>query len=204
MKKMEVYCKFLVLIVGAVSILGLVESTNADRQAPGYGFTLAGGGVCREGELLVCFAPRPDGKQTSSAEKNQILTSLGGAALKHSFKIVPGLSLVKLPAGQKVEDALKIYNNTGGILYAGPNYKLEVMSTEPNDTHYQNGKLWGMHNTGQFGGTEDADIDAPEAWDIETDASDIIVAVIDSGVDYTHPDLSDNMWVNEPGRQIQY
>jgi len=45
MKKREVYCKFLVLIVVAVSILGRVESTNADRQAPGYGFTLAGGGL---------------------------------------------------------------------------------------------------------------------------------------------------------------
>ena len=195
MKKMAVYCKCVGLIVVAFSIFGRVESTNADRQPTGYGFTVAGGGVCRQGELLVRFAPRPDGKQRSTSEKNQILTSLGGAALKHSFKIVPGLSLVKLPAEQKVEDALKTFNNMDGILYAGPNYKLELMSTFPNDPCFS--EQWGLHNTGQTGGTEDADIDAPEAWDIATDANDIIVAVIDTGIDRNHPDLAANMWVNE-------
>ncbi|MEM7537760.1 MAG: S8 family peptidase [Chloroflexota bacterium] len=57
--------------------------------------------------------------------------------------------------------------------------------------------LWGLHNTGQTGGTADADIDAQEAWDTLTDST-MIVGVIDSGVDYTHPDLIDNMWTN-PG-----
>ncbi|NIO63665.1 MAG: S8 family serine peptidase, partial [Gammaproteobacteria bacterium] len=53
-----------------------------------------------------------------------------------------------------------------------------------------------MHNTGQTGGTVDADIDAPEAWDIQTGDPDIIIAITDTGVDYSHPDLADNMWVN--------
>ncbi len=68
-------------------------------------------------------------------------------------------------------------------------------SATPNDLDSQ---LWGLHNTGQDNGTADVDIDAVEAWDTITDASDVIVAVIDTGVDYTHPDLATNIWTN-PG-----
>ena len=65
-----------------------------------------------------------------------------------------------------------------------------VSITEPNDPYYS--YLWGLHNTGQTGGTADADIDAPEAWAVSTGSSSVIVAVVDTGVDYTHPDLAAN------------
>ena len=58
--------------------------------------------------------------------------------------------------------------------------------------------MWGLHNTGQIGGTPDADIDAPEAWDTATGSADVVVSVIDTGVDYNHEDLAANMWTN-PG-----
>ncbi len=57
---------------------------------------------------------------------------------------------------------------------------------------------WGLNNTGQTGGLPGADIDAIEAWDIFTGSPDTVVAVIDTGVDYLHEDLKDNMWHN-PG-----
>jgi hypothetical protein len=69
-------------------------------------------------------------------------------------------------------------------------------SATPNDPLYS--KQWGLNNTGQTGGKSDADIDAPEAWNSKTSASEIVVAVIGSGIRYTHEDLAANMWKN-PG-----
>lgn len=71
-----------------------------------------------------------------------------------------------------------------------------AMQTLPNDTDF--GNLWGLNNTGQSGGTADIDIDAPEMWDLTTGNSNTIVGVIDTGIDYEHPDLTANLWIN-PG-----
>ena len=70
------------------------------------------------------------------------------------------------------------------------------LSTIPNDPSYP--QLYALNNTGQTGGTFDADIDAPEAWNITTGSRAIVVGVIDTGIDYTHPDLAANIWTN-PG-----
>ena len=83
------------------------------------------------------------------------------------------------------------------VAYAEPDSIVHLLG-EPDDPDYLNGILWGMHNTGQSEGTEDADIDAPEGWAIRTDAPDIIVGMVDTGVRYTHEDIADNMWIN-PG-----
>lgn len=188
----------LFFIVASVTILSLAVIYMAYAKAP-TGSSGASGSLdlgYEPGELLVRFAPKPDGKQRTPDECNSILTSIYGGRVEHSYKLVPGLKLVKLPENVNVESALVLFKKTGGILYAHPNYIVTGASTFPDDPQF--GNLWGMHNIGQFGGTENADIDAPEAWDIKTDTSDIIVAVIDSGVDYEHEDLSANMWIN-PG-----
>ena len=101
----------------------------------------------------------------------------------------------QLPAGADVLEMVRQLTNRPGIAYAEPNYLLSIDAT-PNDP--QLGELWGLHNTGQTGGTPGADIDAIQAWDIATGSSDIVVGVIDTGADYTHPDLAANIWVN-PG-----
>jgi subtilisin family serine protease len=64
----------------------------------------------------------------------------------------------------------------------------------PNDPFFN--QQWMLQNTGQTGGTPDADIDAPEAWDIKTGSAEVIIAIVDSGIDFTHPDLVDNIWTN--------
>ncbi|MEI6240654.1 MAG: S8 family peptidase, partial [Planctomycetia bacterium] len=87
---------------------------------------------------------------------------------------------------------------TQGISFAQPDFVITTAAV-PNDPSY--GQLWGLNNTT----TPAADIDAPAAWDITTGSRSTVVAVIDSGVDYNHPDLAANMWKNPgeiPGDKI--
>lgn len=100
-----------------------------------------------------------------------------------------------LPAGLSVEAAIAKYEAMPGVAYAQPNYIKRPAAT-PNDPDFA--ELWGLNNTGQTGGTSDADIDAVEAWNVSTGSDSVMIGVIDTGVDYTHPDLADNMWTN-PG-----
>src|SRR5262249_9769887 len=109
--------------------------------------------------------------------------------------LVPGLWEVHLSAGVSVEQALAAYSASPFVLGASPNHTLHVNQI-PNDPNFSS--MWGLNNTGQTGGTPDADIDAPEAWDVTTGSSRVVVAVLDTGVDYTHPDLAANIWTN-PG-----
>ena len=112
---------------------------------------------------------------------------------KKIFRYVPGLEVVKLRRGVSVEEAIKLYQQDPNVSYAEPNYILRTQLT-PNDPRFTSGEMWGLNNTGQSGGTADADIDAVEAWNQTTGNSNIIVAIIDSGVDYNHPDLAANMF----------
>ncbi|MFZ5985815.1 MAG: S8 family serine peptidase [Bacillota bacterium] len=81
------------------------------------------------------------------------------------------------------------------VEYAEPDY-IAFVSEIPDDPDFP--YLWGFNNLGQTEGTPDADIDAPEAWDIAKGSRNVVVAVLDSGIDYNHPDLIENMWRN-PG-----
>ena len=82
-----------------------------------------------------------------------------------------------------------------GIVSIEPDFALS-RSLMPNDPSLS--QLWGLHNTGQSGGVADADIDAPEAWNVTTGSRSVVIGVIDSGIDVSHPDLADNIWRN-PG-----
>jgi subtilisin family serine protease len=141
-------------------------------------------------EVLVKFAPK-----IAAAERDRIVGAVGG-------KLVDSLDFsdvwkVQLPRAGQVLDAVLRLQQERLVRYAEPNFIGYADSTIfPNDPSFKN--TFGLHNTGQTGGVADADIDAPEAWSVATGSSDIIVAMTDSGVDYNHPDLVDNMWIN-PG-----
>ncbi len=113
---------------------------------------------------------------------------------KKIFRIVPGLEVIKLARHVSIDEAIQIYRRDPDVVYAEPNYILRTMAT-PNDPRFN--EMWGLNNVGQSGGTPDADIDATEAWEITKGSSSVIIGVIDSGVDYTHPDLAGNLHRNE-------
>lgn len=103
------------------------------------------------------------------------------------------LNVVDLPQNLPVDQAVQRYENSPVVEYAEPDF-LVFPTRTPNDPGYP--EQWGLNNTGQTGGTRDADIDAPEAWEQNTGDPGTLVAVIDSGVQAGHPDLRGNIWNN--------
>ena len=119
-----------------------------------------------------------------------------GAKVAQAFPAVGGSQVIILPAGETVQMLIAKYQQSGLVEFAEPDYLVHADATTPNDPKYLDGTLWGLNNYGQNGGTIHADIAAPEAWDVLTSASNIVVAVLDSGIRATHEDLAANMWVN--------
>jgi subtilisin family serine protease len=149
-----------------------------------------------QGELLVRFVPQGHACGPGVDKADILMSTLGSASIEQEYSIVPDLCLIRLPEGMTVEDGIQALRDSNDVLYVEPNYEVKALSVIPDDPLFD--QLWNMHNTGQTGGTDDADIDAPEAWDKSIiGGNEVIVAVIDSGVDYTHPDLAANMWVNQ-------
>ena len=111
------------------------------------------------------------------------------------------INVFKLKFNGDIEDKIKELKEDISIKYAEPNY---IMSTYSNDPLYE--KQWHLNNIAQeyftaenyqqttTSGTEDADIDLPEAWEVEQSGREVIVAVIDTGVDFNHPDLQGKAW----------
>ena len=90
---------------------------------------------------------------------------------------------------------MKMLQASGLLESVEPDY-LVSRAVTPGDQGLAQGWLWGLRNAGQNGGTEGVDIDAIKAWDTSTGSSDVIVAVIDTGIRYTHQELSTQMWNN--------
>ncbi len=111
--------------------------------------------------------------------------------------LIPGLFELTLAPGVSVGQALAAARADGRILGAQPDYRVHLTAARiPNDAQF--GAQWALRNTGQTGGTAGAHINAAGAWAVTTGNPNTVVAVIDTGVDYTHPDLAANMWRN-PG-----
>jgi subtilisin family serine protease len=127
------------------------------------------------------------------------------AAAKHIEEIISRRGLdrvfvVKFDPAADIDSLIEELQSRDDVEYAEPNYRIKLGSVTPNDVRFN--EQWGLKNPGSFIGafeaTENADIKAELAWDITTGSSEVIVAVSDTGVDASHPDLARNIYTN-PG-----
>lgn len=124
------------------------------------------------------------------------LGTRGRKLLRRATRGAPDLQVVDVPRGRR-EEILATLRASGLVEYAEPDFQMRAL-IEPNDFRFYDGSQWNLKNTGTYGGTVGADIDAPDAWDLRNSAASVIVAVVDTGIRLTHEDLRGNLWTN-PG-----
>lgn len=136
-------------------------------------------------------------KDTVSVSSVHVLSQELGSYIKDT---IPGQNIVviKRPVFEIQSNVIKTLAENPLVDIVEPNFIYRINKT-PNDPMF--GQLWGMKNTGQVdsenhAGVAGVDIGAEQAWDITTGSKDVVVAVIDTGIDYNHPDLKDNLWTN--------
>src|SRR5215207_2303006 len=158
-----------------------------------------------EAEVLVRFKPGVSGERMQ-----EIAASLNDR-VEDEIESVEGLAAIDDLDGKAAARVAEEYASLPEVEYAEPNFRIEAdpigvsssfgfsgRSAEslpaggPNDPLL--GEQWGLVNTGQRNGRAEADISAFAAWDKTKGSRKVVVAVLDSGVDYTHPDLAGNMW----------
>lgn len=132
---------------------------------------------------------------------------LAAAALREKGYAVRAIEpesyiLVELPQSDNAGDQAKAAADLAAleefIDHAEPDY-LVFPTLAPNDPDYSQGIMWGLYNPGTGADSSaDADIDAPEGWDIRKDASDIVVAVTDTSINYNHDDLAETCGRTSP------
>jgi subtilisin family serine protease len=103
---------------------------------------------------------------------------------------------VRVPEDVNIDQSLNYLRYLPDIIiYAEPNWIYHLATYYPNDEYLN--LLWGLFNIGQAQGTIGCDIDAPSAWNVFRGSTDVVVAVLGTGVNYNHPDLAENMWTNQ-------
>ncbi len=154
----------------------------------------------KDGEVLVLFR-----KGIATATANSALSAKAATVVKRFDQLTARtgqvFALVRGGKGVSSAQLMKTLSKDSRVQAASLNYgkRPTVVASDPllpNDTFFQ--YQWSLNNTGQEGGALGADIKAPTAWTQHTDSKDVVIAVVDTGVDYEHSDLKNSMWVN-PG-----
>ena len=147
------------------------------------------------GEVIIKFKAR-----ATSSQRAAILADLGATRVR---ALPLGTAQNARIARLSVEQAIARYRGNAEVEFIEPNYLYRTVATIPNDPMLS--QQWAIRNTGQTGGLPGADIRATLAWDVFTGSQSVLVATTDTGMDYNHPDLSANAFVNPseiPGNGI--
>jgi RHS repeat-associated protein len=130
---------------------------------------------------------------TSERERTVAVERHGGRRSRHLHGN-SNIEKIELAAGHDVAALVAQLSADPAIELVEPNFLIKTDQTMPNDPRLV--EQWALNNTGQTGGPAGADISAVAAWQTSTGASTTVIAVIDSGIDFTHPDLANNQWTN--------
>ena len=113
-------------------------------------------------------------------------------------KILAALALAAPPEqARQLQARIDALKQSGLYEYVEPDYIMHATLT-PTDSKFVDGTLWGLRNTGQLGGVSNVDVGTVQAWDVTTGSTNVIIAVIDTGIRYTHHELAAQMW-HDPG-----
>jgi thermitase len=158
--------------------------TKAPSKGPNY----------VEGEYIIKLNESARGNAPSNK-------SFIDVRVESDFKLFKDFKVIKINTKKNnINEVLSFYKNHRDVKYIEPNYIYTIDDFKgfkeiPNDPLFN--RLWGLHKEVSEDSTIRPDIDAPEAWNISTGSKNIVVAVIDTGIDYNHEDLKENMWINE-------
>ncbi len=177
-------------LMGRVLKIGFILTLSATGFAQTQTMTTEAEAV--PGEFVVKL------KQNVVRQKSNLqLAQLLGAYVKSTIPS-QNIVIVKKPVFELTRSAVKSLAENKNVEVAEPNYIYRI-NKKPNDPLYS--QLWGLSNSGQQDsegilGTAGVDIDVEKAWELQTGSKNTIIAVIDTGVDFNHPDLIENLWIN--------
>lgn len=157
-------------------------------------------GASNPEQLLIGFKPSATFADRASAMRRTAEAApLDGAPGRQKAGLGDTqIALVTLQNGVSAASEMARLERIGGVAYVEPNYRVSICATNPpgpTDFHFY--RQHALQNLGLNGARTNADISATKAWALTTGASAIVVAVIDTGIDYLHEDLRDNIWRNE-------
>ncbi|ETR72670.1 MAG: hypothetical protein OMM_01537 [Candidatus Magnetoglobus multicellularis str. Araruama] len=189
---------FTVELIGTVAPIldgSFLKVFNAKRRSRKTPIKPLLKGPYADSQIVVRFR-----KNAKAKEKIELMKEMGAEDIK---TIDDDIEIWIVQPGTVKEKVLRYYNHPA-CLFIEPNY-IRSINEIPNDPGFSN--MWGLHSTGKkltayynYPTLPDGDIDIPEAWDYtnQIDASEVVIAVIDTGIDYEHEDLQDILWDN-PG-----